>query len=126
MVRRCELFLVACVLIGLRPTFGSLLGNENLVVQFGTYDAMLQQCFFHKLYHGMISPQSVTFNNAAANKAIKFISVESNQGFDHGGISAAITSGTVGTGKVITLQVNATPSMLKFLNNVTIKMYCEK
>uniref|UniRef100_A0A182MN89 Farnesoic acid O-methyl transferase domain-containing protein n=1 Tax=Anopheles culicifacies TaxID=139723 RepID=A0A182MN89_9DIPT len=98
--------------------------NRNLVVQFGTYDAMFQECFYQKLYSGMISPQSVTFNNPAA-KAINFIIVESDQEIAIGGITAALTSGAIGD-KAITVQITSTPHSGKFLNNFEVKMFCEK
>uniref|UniRef100_A0A182SDX7 Uncharacterized protein n=1 Tax=Anopheles maculatus TaxID=74869 RepID=A0A182SDX7_9DIPT len=100
--RWCCLLLVGCLLIGLQSSSANLLNtNQDLIVQFGTYDAMHVQCFYQKLYSGMISPQSVTFNNPAA-KAIKYVIVESNQKLDLGGISATVTSGTVGDSKAIT------------------------
>uniref|UniRef100_A0A182NGZ9 Uncharacterized protein n=1 Tax=Anopheles dirus TaxID=7168 RepID=A0A182NGZ9_9DIPT len=116
--------LVAVLLIGWRPAAGNLGGNQNLIVQFGTYDAMLQECFYQKLYSGMVSPQSVTFNNPAA-KAIKYIIVVSDQKIDHGGISAAITMGMIDS-TAITVQVNASPQSIKFINNMTVRMFCAK
>ncbi|XP_053666123.1 uncharacterized protein LOC128715267 [Anopheles marshallii] len=126
MARCCCLILVGFLLIGLQSAGGNLLNtNQDLVVQFGTYDAALQQCFYQKLYSGMVSPQSVTFNNPAA-KAIKFVIVEADQKIDLGGISATITSGTVGDSNAITVQVNTSPQSIKFLNNFTVQMFCAK
>ncbi|EDO63717.1 uncharacterized protein LOC120897388 [Anopheles arabiensis] len=125
---RCCLFVISgfLLIVALHTTGASLLNtNQDLVVQFGTYDAKFQQCFYQKLYSGMISPQSVTFNNPAA-KAIKYVIVESDQKIDLGGIAASITAGTVGDSKAITVQVNTSPNTIKFLNNFTVKMYCEK
>uniref|UniRef100_A0A182KEZ9 Uncharacterized protein n=1 Tax=Anopheles christyi TaxID=43041 RepID=A0A182KEZ9_9DIPT len=102
-----------------------LFTNQELVVQFGTYDAKFQECFYQKLYSGMISPQSVTFNNPAG-KAIKYVIVETDQNIEIGGISASIHSGTVGDSKALTVQVNATPNTIRFFNNFTVRMFCEK
>ncbi|XP_035906958.1 uncharacterized protein LOC118509857 [Anopheles stephensi] len=124
--RWCCLLLIGFLLLGLHSANGNLLNsNQDLVVQFGTYDAMHVQCFYQKLYSGMISPQSVTFNNPAA-KAIKYVIIESDQKLDLGGISASVTAGTVGDSKAITVQVNTAPQTVKFLNNFTVKMFCEK
>lgn len=65
---RCCLFVISgfLLIVALHTTGASLLNtNQDLVVQFGTYDAKFQQCFYQKLYSGMISPQSVTFNNVS-------------------------------------------------------------
>uniref|UniRef100_A0A182QZ84 Uncharacterized protein n=1 Tax=Anopheles farauti TaxID=69004 RepID=A0A182QZ84_9DIPT len=121
---RSVVVLVAFLLTVARPAACNFGGNQNLVVQFGTYNAMLQECFFQKLYSGMISPQSVTFNNPAAKK-IKFVIVETDQKIDLGGISAAITSGAVDS-TALTVQVNTTPQSIKFLNNFTVRMFCKK
>uniref|UniRef100_A0A182WIE6 Uncharacterized protein n=1 Tax=Anopheles minimus TaxID=112268 RepID=A0A182WIE6_9DIPT len=126
MARCCCLLLVGFLLIGLQAGNGYLLNtSRDLVVQFGTYDVAHQQCFYQRLYSGMISPQSVTFNNPAA-KAIKYVIVESDQEIAPGGISASITSGTVGDSNAITVQVNTSPQSIKFLNNVEIRMFCMK
>ncbi|XP_052898434.1 uncharacterized protein LOC128305154 [Anopheles moucheti] len=125
MARCCCLILVGFLLIGLKSAGGNLLNtNQDLVVQFGTYDAALQQCFYQKLYAGMVSPQSVTFNNPAA-KAIKFAIVEADQFIDLGGIAASITSGAIDS-SAITVQVNTSPQSIKFLNNFTVRMFCAK
>uniref|UniRef100_A0A182IKL1 Uncharacterized protein n=1 Tax=Anopheles atroparvus TaxID=41427 RepID=A0A182IKL1_ANOAO len=94
------------------------------VVQFGTYDVTLEECFYQKILVSMASPQTVAFNNPAA-KAIAFISVETDQGIDFGGIEASITTGTIGTSTSITLRVATTPVSLQFLNNVHVRMFCK-
>ncbi|XP_058066250.1 uncharacterized protein LOC131215871 [Anopheles bellator] len=99
------------------------INGDNLVVTFGTYDATLTQCFFDMVFAGMFSPHTVSFSNPAA-KAITYIIVEANQSIDLGGITASITTGTVGTSTAITLQVTSTPKSNIFLNNVQIRMYC--
>ncbi|KFB45069.1 AGAP005698-PA-like protein [Anopheles sinensis] len=128
-IRPYGVFLGACVLLllaGLRSTTANFVGgDQNQVVQFGTYDVMLQECFFQKIYATMPSPQTVAFNNPAA-KAIAFISVETDQGLDLGGITASITSGTIGTSTSMTLQVATSPVSTQFLNSGIVRMFCKK
>ncbi|XP_058122913.1 uncharacterized protein LOC131293899 [Anopheles ziemanni] len=124
-----SVFLGACVLLlytGLRSTSASYVGGDpDQVVQFGTYDVTLQECFFQKIFASMPSPQAVAFNNPAA-KAIAFISIETDQGMDLGGITGSIASGTIGTSTSIILLVTASPVSTQFLNSANVRMFCKK
>ncbi|XP_035790500.1 uncharacterized protein LOC118465915 [Anopheles albimanus] len=124
--RPVELLLISLLLIsGTSMVSGnsfSVTGN-NLIVQLGTYAANLKQCFYQRIFAGTLSPETVTFTDQNG-KSINFVTVETDQAIDYGGVSATVASGTLETSTSVSIRISTAPRTALFQNNVDVRMFC--
>uniref|UniRef100_A0AAG5D529 Uncharacterized protein n=1 Tax=Anopheles atroparvus TaxID=41427 RepID=A0AAG5D529_ANOAO len=113
----CCLALALCRVEANRPA----IANPS-VIEFGTADAALVQCFDKTIYEFNRSPSAVSF---ISPKNINYVKVETLKPGLNGGVAAEITSGAIKKPNIV-ISLTEPAKRLLFRSNIRITMFCEK
>ncbi|KFB45068.1 AGAP005697-PA-like protein [Anopheles sinensis] len=113
----CLLALVLCCVDANLPT------NTNpAVVEFGTADPALLQCFDKTIYEFNKSPSAVSFISPTN---INYVKVETLKPGLNGGVAAEITSGAIKKPNIV-ITLTEPGRRTLFRSNIRITMFCAK